>query len=142
MRALTLLLKIKVGLTVLAWCLPLLLLPAGALVWLGFPSEAPMIFLRLLAMAYLALVVGYLLGLAQLRCGVYPWATVWVGIVSNGGACALLTIASVSGDYSNWGVFARVFMNLSAWAAGFITVGLAVLASLQALAERRMGESP
>ena len=135
MNALRLLLQIKVALTVLAWCLPLLLLPASALSWLGFPV-VPMIFLRLLAMAYLALVVGYLLGLLQLRRGSYPWATVWVGIVSNGGAGVLLTIAWISSAWATWGSFAQLFMGLSALGASLIAIGLTLSALVQWLAQR------
>jgi len=131
MRALTLLLKIKVSVTVLAWCLPLLLLPSSALVWLGFPEPSAVVFLRLLAIAYSALVVGYVLALMQVRRGQYPWATIWVGIVSNGGACIVLTVAAISGAWSNWGLFAQVFMVASTWGTGLIALGLGGLAGFQ-----------
>lgn len=132
MRALSILLKIKVAITVLAWCLPLLFFPASALEWLGFPEQSALIFVRLLAVAYTALVVGYVQALGQIRRGSYPWSTVWVGAVSNGGACALLTIAAISGEWANWGLFAQVFMAFSTWGTGLITLGLLVSAAVQA----------
>ncbi len=122
------LLKIKIALTLLAWVLPLFALPQGLYSELGFPDPMPLIFLRLLAMAYLALVAGYWLGLLQLNRGVYPWHPVIVGIVSNGGACAVLLLALLAGSWSDWGSLARAYMNLSALGSGLIAAGLLISA--------------
>ena len=126
MRGLDVVLQAKIALTLVAWCVPLLLFPASLFERLGFPTPSPAVFLRLLGMAYLALVLGYALGLRQLRGGSYPAATVWVGVLSNGGACALLTLHALLGAWSEWGAFARLFMGGSLVGTGAITAGLLV----------------
>ena len=126
MRGLDLVLQAKIALTVLAWCIPLLLFPAGLLEWLGFVVPEPRVFLRLLGMAYAALVLGYMLGLQQLRAGVFPAQAVRVGVLSNGGACALLVLYAVRGAWSDLGAFAQVFMWGSLLGTGAITLGLVV----------------
>ena len=114
----------KIALTVVAWCVPLLLLPASRLRWLGFPVPEPQGFLRLLGMAYTALVVGYAFGLRDSLRGIYPMAAVWMGIASNGGAFLVLTIAAVLGVWASWGTFAQLVMWGSIVGTGGITLGL------------------
>lgn len=118
----------KIVVTVFAWALPLLLLPAEMFVLLGFPLPEPAVFLRLLGTAYAALVVGYALGLRRARSKAYPAEAVYVGIVSNGGAALVLVIAALSGSWSDWGLLARSYMWFSLFAVTAITLGL-VLAS-------------
>jgi hypothetical protein len=114
----------KIVLTVLVWCIPLLLFPASVLRWLGFEVPEPPLFLRLLGMAYSALVIGYGFGLRESLRGVYPAASVWVGMVSNGGACLLLVIAAIQGAWAHWGVIAQSVMWGSLVGTGLITAGL------------------
>jgi hypothetical protein len=80
---------------------------------IGFPVPEPLLFLRLLGMAYVALVVAYAFGLRDVLRGAYPGAVVWVGIVSNGGAFALLLIAAMAGVLDMWGERARILMWMS-----------------------------
>ena len=127
-RALALLLIVKIGLTLALWCGPLLLFPAGWLRWIGFPVPGPLLFLRLLGMAYAALIVGYALGLRQVRQGVYPAATVWMGLASNGGAFVILAVAAATGAWSDWPHLAPGLMWASLAATGLITAGLAAFA--------------
>ncbi len=124
LRSLSHVLVAKIALTVAAWCVPLFLFSASWLEGLGFPVPKPEIFLRLLGMAYTALVVGYAFGLHAARRGEYPHGVVWVGIVSNGGACAMLCAAAIVGVWSEWGVLARVVMWGSLVGTGGITAGL------------------
>ncbi|KZX82793.1 hypothetical protein A3715_26800 [Oleiphilus sp. HI0009] len=49
--------------TVLVWCIPLLLFPASVLEQFGFPAQDSYMFIRMLGWAYLALCVGYFMGL-------------------------------------------------------------------------------
>lgn len=56
---------------------------------LGIVPE-PIVFVRLLGWAWIALLVGYLNGLQSLLRGEWPFATIRVGIVSNGGAALIL----------------------------------------------------
>ena len=109
----------KIGITMSAWAIPLLLFPLDLFVLLGFPPPQPEIFLRLLGTAYCALVVGY-----NKAKSTYPAQAVWVGIVSNGGATAVLTIAALVGTWSTWGSFAQTYMWFSWVSVALITAGL------------------
>ena len=130
MKRLSTVLLAKIAITILAWCLPLLLFPASLLEWLGFVVPSPLIFLRLLGVAYLALTIGYVFGLRDLRKGTYPAGVIWMGIVSNGGACVALAVAGVFHAWDAWGMFAQVFMWGSLAATGALTIGLAVCGPL------------
>ncbi len=68
-------------------------------------SAASGTLFRLYGMAATALLVGYGLGLWQSMNGVFPWAAVLMGIVSNAGAAGILAFApSVSSR-----VYATIF---------------------------------
>jgi hypothetical protein len=125
-RTLAAIFIVKIAVTVLLWCIPLLLLPSVALESLGFEVPQPEIFLRLLGMAYAALVLSYWFGLRATWRGQYPAAAVWVGTVSNGGACALLIIAVVQGVGDSWCVGARLFLWISMMVTGLIALSLVV----------------
>ncbi len=144
MQRLGFVLKAKIALTVVAWCVPLLFFPADLFVRLGFPSPTPEVFVRLLGMAYLALVLGYGLGLRQSQRGVYPAQAVWVGILSNGGACTLLVLHAAQGAWSGWGLLAQAFMWASLVGTGAITAGLVVFGPCRAITDRTApaGRSP
>ena len=131
MKALQYVLWFKIVLTVAAWCVPLLLFPGSVLIALGFPLPEPLLFLRLLGMAYWALVVGYIFGLRSARSGHYPREVVWVGIASNGGAFALLIVAAWFDAWSTWGMFAKTYMWGSVVGTGLVTVGLLVCGPLR-----------
>lgn len=79
---------------------------------------------RLLGMAYSALLVGYIRGLRCVRQGRYPIDTVLTGIASNGGACLVLIATAVAGSWSTWGGPARWLMWASLVATAAITAGL------------------
>ena len=130
-RALARVLVAKIALTVLAWCIPLLLFPASLLETLGFPVPEPRLFLRLLGVAYTALVVGYWRGLQSTRSGEYPASTVTVGIVSNGGAFGILCASAWLGTWSDWGAFAQTIMWGSLAGTGGITAGLVLFGPLR-----------
>ena len=129
MRPLHAVLAAKIALTVTLWAGPLLAAPASLLVALGFPEPRPALFLRLLGVAYAALVVAYAHGLRASRRGRHPDAAVWVGIASNGGAAAVLAGAAATGAWSAWGAAAQAYMwaslaATSAIAAGLVAFGL------------------
>jgi len=127
MNALSRVLLIKILLTVFVWCLPLLFFPLAWLQVLGFPAPEPPIFLRLLGMAYAALVVGYCFGLRDSMRGQYPHSILCVGIISNGGACILLVLAALTHTWLNWGVIAQWIMYGSLIGTGTIALALMVL---------------
>ncbi|MEM7437678.1 MAG: hypothetical protein AAF436_21170, partial [Myxococcota bacterium] len=90
-------LRFKVGFTLVAWAVPLLVLPASVLEgFVGFVPD-PILWVRLLGWAYLALCVGYLGGLRSAQRGTFPRGVVAMGIVSNGGAAILLTMSRTFG---------------------------------------------
>jgi hypothetical protein len=117
-------LKIKVGFTLIFWSLPLLLLSDTWFVWMGMPEPEPMVFLRLLGAAFLALVVGYTSGLRRLRRGEDVRNIIWVGITSNGSASLILLLYGMAGAWEEWDVLARSYMWLSALVTALITFGL------------------
>lgn len=88
--ALTVTLWAKIIITLILWALPFLISPKRLLLKLGMPQEAPMVFMRLLGAAYLALDIGYIQGLIQHQDGKNIASVVCVGIVSNGLASVIL----------------------------------------------------
>ena len=120
MRGLVNVLIFKIAFTVIGACVPLLLLSEQALQAMGFVVPQPMLFLRLLGMAYAALIVGYALGLREAKRGIYPASTVWVGIVSNGGGAMILSFAAINGTWMQWGEFAQMLM----WSAQICLTGI------------------
>jgi hypothetical protein len=114
----------KIAATVAFWCVPLILFPSESLEALGFPPQSSYMFVRMLGWAYLALCVGYAFGLwASLR-GQGAAGPIWVGIVSNGGACVYLAYFGVSGEWSAWGGFVQFVLWSSVAATAAITIGL------------------
>ncbi len=131
MKALQYVLWFKIGLTFVAWCVPLLLFPGSVFITLGFPLPEPILFLRLLGMAYWALLVGYIFGLRSARSGHYPPEVVWVGIASNGGAFVLLAVAASLDAWLAWGTFAQIYMWGSMVGTGLVTLGLLAFGPLR-----------
>lgn len=117
-------LRIKIAVTVLFWCAPLLLAPPEVFRALGFPAPGPWIFVQLLGASYLALLVGYVRALRAVSAGRPARDAVAVGIVSNGAASLLLLGHGLAGAYAGWGPLARAFMWGSSAAAGLIALGL------------------
>jgi hypothetical protein len=130
----------KIAATVIFWSIPLIFFPAGTLAAFGFPEQSSYMFVRMLGWAYLALCVGYAFGLAASLRGQRAHGPIWVGIVSNGGACGYLLYYGFSGAWSPWGGFFQLLLWSSVAAtaivtAGLITFGVIVKASAQANAQ-------
>jgi hypothetical protein len=126
MRNLSRVLFLKIVVTTVLWFGPLLLFPVSLLERLGFPTGPSTIFLKLLGMAYGALLVGYVFGWVDTLRGRYPRSTVWAGIVSNGGAFLLLSMGALQGTWTAWESPARILMWISLAATGLISAGLIV----------------
>jgi hypothetical protein len=124
MRNLSRVLGLKIVVTTVLWFVPLLFFPSDLLRTVGFPDMAPLIFIKLLGMAYGALLVGYVFGFIAVCHGSYPHSTVWMGILSNGGAALLLSIGAFQGSWATWGFWARFIMWLSLAATGLISAAL------------------
>ena len=116
---------LKILLTV-GWSASLLFLSGAQFESLGVPEPKPLLFTRLLGAAFLALLVGYALGLRDLKRGGAPVNTVLVGVVSNGLACVLLVYFGLRGAWGEWGDVARYCMWASTILTGLITVLLGV----------------
>jgi hypothetical protein len=122
----------KIVITAAFWVVPLLLLPHSLLTELGVGVEngtrsdlEPIrVFMKLLGMAYVALLVSYVFGYLALREKIYPRGMVWTGIVSNAGACALLLLHASA--WSRWDNYAPWLMWASVLATGFVAIGLVV----------------
>jgi hypothetical protein len=118
-------LAVKIAITLFIWAGPLLLLPVQFFNLLGFPRPTPLIFARLLGMAYLALVVGYYFGLQQAIIGEVPVTVMAVGLTSNAGACLLLVFNGLRGTWNSWRPrWAHLYMWSSAALTGIITLML------------------
>lgn len=124
MNALSRVFIFKIAATVLAWCLPLLLLPASMIEALGFPPQETYMFVRMLGWAYLALCVGYAFGLKASLNGQRQMGPIWVGLVSNGGACLYLLYYGLGDAWVGWGLPIQVIAWSSIVATFLITLGL------------------
>lgn len=120
LRGLKALLIRKIAITGLFWCIPLLVLQPSGFVALGIPAPEPLLFVRLLGAAYLALLIAYYAGMRAPN----PEQVIYTGIASNGLACFLLVYFGANGTWSLWGSGAQIFMWLSAAGAGTMTFRL------------------
>ena len=78
----------------------------------------------MLGWAYLALCVGYAFGLRAALQGKRLMGSIWMGIVSNGGACLYLLYYGATGTWSNWDGTVQFLGWASALATALITLGL------------------
>ncbi len=124
MSSLSKVLIVKIAGTVILWCIPLILFPASVLEMAGFPKQQSYMFVRMLGWAYLALCVGYYFGLRAALAGQRLMGPIWVGIVSNGGACVYLLYYGVRGTWTAWGCGVQLIAWGSAAATALITLGL------------------
>ena len=116
----------KIAATVVFWCIPLILFPSAVWEALGLPPQPSDMFVRMLGWAYLALCVGYAFGLRASLRGQRQMGPIWVGIVSNGGACAYLAYFGATGEWADWGGFVQLVLWSSVAATALITAGLYV----------------
>ena len=110
--------------TVVLWCLPLLLFPASLLESMGFPKQDSYMFVRMLGWAYLALCVGYYFALKASLDGKRLMGPIYVGLVSNGGACLYLLYYGLMGAWASWGGVIQFIAWASVVATALITLGL------------------
>lgn len=114
----------KIVLTAIFWGVPLLASPVELYAALDIPQPVPILLPRLLGAAYLALMVVYWFGWADVRAGRHPQAAVRAGLVSNGLAAILLAVHGVAGYWDHWGWLGRAYMWASLVAAASLTAGL------------------
>ena len=116
---------LKIVLTI-GWSAPLLFFTKTHFETLGMPEPKPVMFTRLLGAAFLALLVGYALGLRDVYRDEMPVNTMRVGIVSNGLACLILICFGFQGTWSTWSNVAAYCLWGSAIFTGLITVLLVI----------------
>ena len=127
MKLLINILILKIVATVGTWSLPLILMPAAALNFIGLTPPDNTLFLRLLGWAYVALCTGYYAGLVQARRGLIDRGVMTMAVVSNGGACLMMLAYALFGDLSAL-TPAGLFIGASSMLmAGFFAVSLYVL---------------
>lgn len=129
MNKLSIVFSIKIALTLIFWSLPPLLLPPSWIEFLGLPQQPNYLFIKLYGMAALALVVGYGFGLresfsSQNKQARRAMGVIWVGIVSNAGACLVLLIYGLLGTWNTWGFILQCGLWFSMLATGLIALGL------------------
>ena len=98
MEPIEVVLWIKIVVTVVAWAGPFLFAPSFLLEALLPQAPKPILWLRMLGLAWFALVVGYGSGLHQVRKGEFPFGIVYMGILSNGGGGVMLLLALLTGN--------------------------------------------
>ncbi len=113
----------KIVLTIVL-CISMLFIPIDWLSKAGFPVPDPIIFLKLLGMAYGALLVGYWFGLVAVRRGEYPKAAIWVGIVSNGGATIILAGYAISGYFFPGSSYWLDWKHSAPYVMGFLLIAV------------------
>lgn len=86
----TLLIVIKITITLLLIAIPFLFLPLSRLTEITSCEIKEPLYFRLYGVAILSLLVGYASSISDSQNGVFPWAIAMMGLVSNGGATALL----------------------------------------------------
>ena len=90
MTPLTILLIIKIGVTLVTVSIPFLVLPKAKIDnVLGVETNSPAIY-RLYGVAITALLVGYSGGIHQIAQGIYPIGVIAMGLFSNAGAATAL----------------------------------------------------
>ncbi len=105
----------KIAITALFLCIPLLLFPPSLFNSLGIPLTVSTMFLRLLGVAYLALLVGYYYGIKALERQQNPLFAIDMGIVSNGAAFIVIIYFGITGAWTKWSLAAELYM----WALSF-----------------------
>jgi hypothetical protein len=119
MSILFLLFCFKITISILAVVLPFAVAKENSMKKMTTLSGQSRLLFRLYAVAIVSLLVNYVFGASQAYHQQFPWAAVIVGIVSNGGAAALL----VKEKYINKGQ-AIMASPLSIGVFSSITIGL------------------
>lgn len=118
MNAINVVLIFKIVITILCLAGPFLFLAREKLEKLTRVRADASTFFRLYGMAMLALAFAYMSGVWTVTQGIFPWAIVAMGVLSNGGATAVLLVL---GDRTAKRSIAPVF--------GGITLGLLLCAA-------------
>lgn len=116
------LLWITIVVTFLGWSVPMLFLPHALMVRYRLPIAEPILFIRLLGGAYLALTMVYVFGLIRAYRGEDIIEIVIIGMISNGLAAATIWRYALRGLYNEWSRPTQWFIYFS----GAVTTALAL----------------
>lgn len=122
-------LLIKIIVTTIFWAAPLLFGTPKFFSLFGIPFPHPVIFLRLLGMAYFSLVFIYYNGYKLLKIRRNAAASeiaISTGIVSNGLAFIVLFFAGTHGEWNSWGLYGQIYMWFSTALAFLLAVSLQI----------------
>jgi hypothetical protein len=114
----------KIIITIIFVCIPLLFFPASLFELVGIQSPQPIIFIRLLGVAYLALITGYWGGIKALDNNDNPIHVINMGIISNGLAGIVFLYFGMTGSWSAWNIGAQIYMWLLTIGVVIITINL------------------
>lgn len=119
-------LQIKIAITLFAWAIPFCLLPHN---WFSFfgPVPHPILFVRLLGVAYFALVVAYGWGVLKLTRNESITGILLMGFVSNAGASLVIIIYHITTGWSGWTIWGQAYIWFSLVATTAIAFSLILL---------------
>ncbi len=124
-----LILLIKIVATTILWAIPLLFGTPELFALMGIPFPEPVIFLRLLGMAYFTLIFVYYNGYKLIKIRRNAAASeiaISAGIVSNGLTFIVLFFEGTSGTWLNWGTLGQIYMWLSTLLTFLFALGLQI----------------
>lgn len=125
MNALAAVYTFKIVATVVAWSIPLVFFPGSWLeAMLGSQDLPNLMLIRMLGWAYLSLCVGYGFGRRAALSGQILEGPIWMGVVSNGGACSFLIYYGATGSWEGLHLGVKFILWSSAIATVAITIGL------------------
>lgn len=114
----------KMIITAIFLCIPLLFFPASLFEFVGIQSPQPLIFPRLLGIAYVALLTGYWGGIKALDNNGNPIHVIDMGITSNGLGGMVFLYFGMTGSWSAWSPGAQIYMWLLTIGAMIMTFNL------------------
>jgi hypothetical protein len=107
---------------------------------LGSQDLPNLMFVRMLGWAYLSLCVGCGFGRRAALSGQILEGPIWMGVVSNGGACSFLIYDGATGSWEGLHLGVKFILWSSAIATAAITIGL-YLFEVRVL-DRQKAEAP
>lgn len=115
--------------TLACWCVPMLFLPHPVLRALHIPINEPVLFVRLVGAAGLALAMLYFLGALRAHDGHNVSDVVIVGLVHCGMSAAVIWRYALHGHYQRWPQSTRLYIHgfgglMSALALALLVVGM------------------
>lgn len=116
------LLWILIAVTICCWCVPLLFLSRTLLRKIHIPVTEPILFVRLLGVASLALCIQYVLEVLRVQRGYHPTHVGLVALIHCGMSAAIIWRYALHGQYARWPRITRIYV----YTAGAVMTVLAL----------------